>query len=247
MNNSFGQSLTTEERLQLGKLRADTPGPQTHYRSYQQAHNTTTNDASNHAFMHSGFPRKAPLPPLPDKSPRPRAPTQAPTMFAPPTSAPPTQHRASYCSTPGYMAPGQTSARAYPRETAEVIAMPAHTMADLAMFVAGAYPHPTATSSFSNPGDLLTPQRNSRDTHQQRKWQVMGGERTGFSGGEAGVRGYHSQRQAEGGERARDEAEVREFGAQVRKRNEAVGYVGTGDWSEKRSAASIEEWLSRIP
>lgn len=39
-----------------------------------------------------------------------------------------------------------------------------------------------------------------------------------------------------------DEAALREFTSEVRKRKEAVEHVGTGDWSKMRSPGFIEQW-----
>ncbi|MCJ1247483.1 hypothetical protein MMC30_004697 [Trapelia coarctata] len=248
MDTSFGQAPTAEDLRQLSKLRADTPGPQTYYRAYHQSHNTTDNDASNHAFMHSGFPRKPNLPPLPDKSPRPRAPTMLPTKVAPPVSDAPTWDRASDNSTPGYIGPGQTSARAFPRETAEIFAEPEPSISDLAMVVAGAYPRPPTPPSYYDPRGLLRPATCFPGALQRMKRQADGGERRGFSGGEADVRGYDSQVRkrdvtvydAQGGK-----LDVTGHDSQVT--TETVHELGKGKVNLNKSPGFVEQWLSKIP
>ena len=243
MDNSFRQTLTTDDRLTLGKLRSDTPGPKTYYRAYHRNHNTTGNDATNDAFMHSGFSRKPRLPPLPDKSPRPRAhsaTTEVQTKLSTTALAATTWDRASKNSTPGYIGPGQTSARASPRETAEAIAAPEPTMADLAFFVAGTYPRHAAASSDCDSGVSLTPQLVSLNAQQQKRRQGSGDARMEPSNGEEEVGGVRIPL-------TRDEAEVRDFESEVRKRNEAVQHFGTGGWSEMRSPDFIERWLNQIP
>lgn len=183
MDTSFEQTPSTNDHRRWDKLRADTPGPKSYTQSLA-ARPTTTSAGSKSAFMHSGFPRRPLLPPLPDTSPA-RTPTRkVPRTVTTPIPASPAPSQGTYNTTPGYIAPGQTSARAYPKFTPGEMEMPEVTVADLAMAIAAKYPRGKAAPAFYRRGVKVPP-----------SLVVRGGWKPGRDGAGAGGEGEQSTRE----------------------------------------------------
>ena len=168
----------TDQRLQLGTARAATPGLKTQPVP-RNNRPTATMNISKHPFMHSGYPRQPLLPPLTDNSPRHPATRNLQTEAAGPVSAALTYAREIHNTTPGYIIPGQTSARAYPKLTAAEFATPAPEISDLAMLVASEHPGPTATRSHYDDRTPLSPSSKSSGECQQVR-QASVGEKVRF-------------------------------------------------------------------